>query len=294
MIHVIDLHFQGLSDNIAAFLVETNSGPILIETGPHSTLPHLLAGIENAGYRTEDIQHVFLSHIHLDHAGAAWWFAEQGASIYVHPLGAKHLAAPERLMESARRIYQDQMDRLWGEMRAIPAAQLVQVEHEARFPIGEQTLIAWHTPGHAVHHITWQLDRIVFTGDVAGVSINHGLVVPPCPPPDINIEDWHQSTQLLRTLGAETFYLTHFGPVTDTEKHLDQLDATLSNWATWMRPHYEAGTASEDITPLFQEMVKQELLQSGVSSEGVAQYEAANPSWMSVAGLLRYWRKKER
>lgn len=293
MIHTIDLKFQGLSENIAAFLIETSEGPVLVETGPHSTLPNLKEGIKQAGFKIEDIKHVFLSHIHLDHAGAAWWFAQKGAKIYVHPRGLRHLGAPERLMESARRIYKDRMDELWGEMHPIAEAQLVSVEHEAIFQIGDQVFKAWHTPGHASHHIAWQKDKDLFTGDVAGVSIRGGLVIPPCPPPDINIEDWHNSTQLIRNLSVDSLYLTHFGYVSYSESHFDQLDKRLSDWANWIKPYFKKGSSHQEITPLFQAMVLKELEKSGMDKKGQAQYEAANPSWMSVAGLLRYWKKKE-
>lgn len=292
MIHTIDLHFQGLVKNIAAFLVETSAGPVLVETGPHSTLPHLTAGIQKAGFRAEDVKHVFLSHIHLDHAGVAWWFAQQGAQIYVHPRGSKHLASPERLMESARRIYQDKMDELWGQMNAIPSVQITEVAHEEEFTVGDKSFKAWHTPGHAVHHIAWQLGENLFTGDVAGVAIAGGIVVPPCPPPDINVEDWHASTQLLRQLPVKRFYLTHFGPTENIGPHLDQLDERLDRWAKWMKPYFETGDSVAAITPAFQQMVEQELIEGGIDVTGRAQYEAANPSWMSVAGLLRYWKKR--
>jgi len=293
MIHTIDLNFQGLSDNIAAFLVETSTGPVLIETGPHSTLPNLIAGIKKAGYQPEDIQHIFLSHIHLDHAGAAWWFAQKGAKIHVHPKGRKHLGSPERLMESAKRIYQDKMAELWGEMHPIDSQLLIAPDHEEIIQIGDQSFQAWYTPGHAVHHIAWQNAENLFTGDVAGVSIRGGLVIPPCPPPDIHIEDWHKSTQLIRTLNIKTMYLTHFGPIPYTDTHFDQLDARLIDWANWIKPYYDEGRLGSEITPLFQAMVLEELKEAGLDKKGQEQYEAANPSWMGVAGLLRYWKKKE-
>jgi glyoxylase-like metal-dependent hydrolase (beta-lactamase superfamily II) len=292
MIHTIDLQFQGVPGNIAAFLIDTSEGPFLVETGPHSTLPQLRERIQQLGFHAEDIRHVFLSHIHLDHAGAAWWFARQGATIYVHPRGSKHLASPERLMESARRIYQEQMDSLWGEMNPIPTDRLVEVGHLEQFTIGDQTLQALHTPGHAVHHIAWQLGTDIFTGDVAGVRINQHLVMPPCPPPDINVEDWLASTALLRQRGAARFFLPHFGPVTDLEPHLDALEQRLKRWADWMKPHFTAGASVAEITPLFEAMVHEELQAAGIRGQELQQYELANPSWMSVAGLLRYWRKK--
>ncbi len=293
MIHVLDLHFLGFSDAIAAFLIDTGDGLALIETGPHSAIQALEKGIKNAGYDIKDVKHVFLSHIHLDHAGASWVFANQGATIYLHPFGQRHLADPSKLMDSARRIYQDQMDRLWGEMHPIPIEQLHTVEDEAEITIGNTTFKAWHTPGHAVHHIAWQVEDVVFSGDVAGCRINQEMVVPPCPPPDINIEDWKKSIALLRNLSPAAIYLTHFGKVTDIEEHLNELENRLDDWANWIKPHWEAGRKPAEVTPEFQAYVKQSLLDYGISEDGIDRYEAANPSWMSVAGLMRYWHKKQ-
>ncbi|MEM1216972.1 MAG: MBL fold metallo-hydrolase [Bacteroidota bacterium] len=288
MIHTIDLHFRGLRQNIAAFLAETEVGPVLVETGPHSTLPNLLKGIKVAGYQAEDIQHVFLTHIHLDHAGAAWWFAERGATIYVHPRGSKHLARPERLMASARQIYQDKMDELWGQMNPIAAERIVEVVHDTTQPGG---LHAWYTPGHAVHHVAWQLEDDLFTGDVAGVRINGGVVIPPCPPPDIHLGHWQESLALLRSIAPQRLYLTHFGPIDYEEVHLTELHERLIRWADWIKPYAERGASVPELTPLYQKMVDDEFAALGISAEDRARYEAANPSWMSVAGLLRYWAK---
>lgn len=292
MTYILDLHFLGHSDTIAAFLVETQAGPILIETGPYSTFAQLKAGVEASGFRLEDIKHVFLTHIHLDHAGAAWALAEHGATIYVHPFGAKHLHEPEKLIQSATRIYGDEMERLWSTMKGIPESQLKLVEHGAAYAIGGQLIKAWHTPGHAVHHIAWQIGQELFAGDVAGVKIGNGPVVPPCPPPDINIEDWKRSIELIKSLDLTKVYLTHYGPIDQIGAHLNSLEEILIDWANWMRPHYEAGTDAKLITPLFQQYVQNQLRKEGINEEGLARYESANPSWMSVAGLLRYWRKK--
>lgn len=292
MIHVIDLHFQGITENIAAFLVETAEGPVLIETGPHSTLPYLREGVAAAGFSLSDVRHVFLSHIHLDHAGCAWHLAQHGADIYVHPSGSRHLMAPERLMESARQIYQDKMDALWGQMHPIPAARIVEVSHGQTFVVGGVSFRGWHTPGHAVHHIAWQVDDdVLFTGDVGGVCIHGSVVIPPCPPPDIHVGDWADSIALIQKLGVRTLYLTHFGAVPYAAAHFDELLARLHRWADWMKPHYEAGHSVADVTPLFQAMVQTDLVASGVAPDDLPKYEAANPSWMSVAGLMRYWKK---
>ncbi len=292
MIHIIDLHFLDYPQAIATILVETPEGPVLIETGPHSTFDNLQKGIQKAGFQPHEIQHVLLTHIHFDHAGAAWAFAKNGAKIYVHPVGVKHLANPEKLVNSARRIYQDDMDRLWGEMQPIPENQLQSPEHGEKIKIGGVTFSAWHTPGHAVHHIAWQVEDALFTGDVAGVKISDCIVEPPCPPPDINLEDWRASIQLIRSLKLNALYLTHFGKVENITSHLDELEHRLADWAEWIKPRWEQGEQPEQVVPEFQEYVAQQLKAEGASEELIQQYEAANPSWMSVAGLMRYWKKK--
>lgn len=288
----IDLHFQGIPNAIASYLIETTQGPILVETGPHSTLPRLTVELKQFGYRLEDIQHVFLTHIHLDHAGAAWAFAQKGAKIYVHPLGLIHLADPAKLMASAARIYKEDMDRLWGQMKPIASDRLIPVEHGARITLGDKTIRALHTPGHATHHIAWVLDDSIFAGDVAGVKIGDGPVVPPCPPPDIHLEDWERSIQILLAEAPAQILLTHFGQVTNIEAHLIELKTELQAWSNWIKPHYFRGTDPGQIEPAFQKFVQRRLLEKGVDQEQLRKYELANPSWMSVAGLLRYWHKK--
>jgi glyoxylase-like metal-dependent hydrolase (beta-lactamase superfamily II) len=292
MIHTIDLHFQGIENAIASFLVETSEGPVIIETGPHSTFPYLKKGIENLGYSLTDIKHVFLSHIHFDHAGAAWAFAELGANIYLHPVGAPHLAEPSRLWNSAKRIYQDQMEILWGEMRPINQERLRVVNHEEQITIGDTSFKSWHTPGHAIHHIAWQMGDNLFAGDVAGVKIGNGLVVPPCPPPDINLEDWVNSIDLIRSIDIKYIYLTHYGKIEMIKEHLDSLEFCLNDWAQWIKPYAIENADIPEITPKFQTYVAKQLKDFGLTQNGILQYEAANPSWMSVSGLMRYWSKK--
>lgn len=293
MTHTIDLNFLGLENAIAAFLIETSKGPVLIETGPHSTIHFLEKAINKIGYELEDIQHVLLTHIHLDHAGAAWVFARLGATIYVHPFGAKHLSEPVKLMESARMIYKDHMDRLWGQMESINPTQIHETKHLEELKIGNIKITALHTPGHARHHIAWQIEDTIFTGDVAGVKIQNGPVVPPCPPPDINLEDWANSIQLILSRKPSKLVLTHYGEIVNPSDHLADLSAILVDWAEWIRARWEKGWTAEELTPLFSEYTAMQLKSAGVPDETLAQYEAANPSWMSVTGLIRYWQKKQ-
>ncbi|MEK6476780.1 MBL fold metallo-hydrolase [Catalinimonas sp. 4WD22] len=295
MINTLDLNFLEIKRAIASFLLETSEGPVLFETGPYSTFPHLVEQIKSAGYAPTDIKHVFLTHIHFDHAGAAWAFAKQGAKVYVHPFGLKHLANPEKLWNSAKQIYKHDMERLWGDMQSIPEEQLKAVEHEETISIGDTQIKAWHTPGHAVHHIAWQVGDIVFTGDVAGVRVNpeNQVVEPPCPPPDINVEDWLDSIKTIRELKPQALYLTHFGKIEDINWHLDELEKRLIDWSNWIKTKMELGKNVEETVPQFKEFVANQLKDMGVSDNAIRQYEAANPSYMSVAGLMRYWKKKK-
>ncbi|MEL6673377.1 MAG: MBL fold metallo-hydrolase [Bacteroidota bacterium] len=291
MVHLIDLNFQ-LPKTIASFVVPSDAGPILIETGPHSVFPILEKGLADLGYKVSDIKHVLLSHIHFDHAGAAWALAEAGATIYVHPRGWKHMHDPSRLYESAKRIYQDKMEELWGEMHAIPAEQLMAIEDGITLNLGGHEFTALHTPGHANHHIAWKWNDTVFTGDVAGCRIEGGPIVPPCPPPDINLEAWEASIDRILSHEPQRLFLTHFGEVTDVADHFAQLKEILKDWGAWIKPHWEAGKSAGEITSAFQAYADAQLAEQGADAVSIARYNAANPAWMSVAGLMRYWQKK--
>ena len=290
-IHTLDLQFQS-DKTIAAYLIESSEGPILVETGPHSTFNRLEEACDEVGVKLKDIQHVLVTHIHFDHAGAAWALAQHGARVYVHPLGYKHLKDPTRLYNSAKMIYQDQMESLWGRMEQIPETQLEKVEHGASLTIGEHNLIAWHTPGHARHHIAWQLGQTVFTGDVGGCAIFGGPVTPPCPPPDIDIESWMHSIELIRGLKAENLYLTHFGSISEVEAHLDALEKILWEWANWIKEQMDQGASVEAMIDGFQAYTHEQLEAYGMGRQQIHRYDIANPARFSVSGLMRYWSKK--
>jgi glyoxylase-like metal-dependent hydrolase (beta-lactamase superfamily II) len=291
MVHIIDLEFQGYNNSIASFLIETASGPIIIETGPATTLPALRAGIEKAGFKVQDIKHVFITHIHLDHAGAAWWFAQHGAKIYLHPFGVPHLADPSKLLNSAKRIYKEEMERLWGDLLPIPSDQLIAMEDKESINFQDFNIKAHHTPGHAIHHIAWQINNILFTGDVAGVKIGKGPVQAPCPPPDIDLDDWKKSIDNIKKINPEVLYLTHFGKIQNVNEHLYLLEEALMDWALWVKNDWQLNKNVDQITDEFKIYVRDQLKNGGVDNSGLNQYEAANPAWMSVNGLIRYWTK---
>jgi glyoxylase-like metal-dependent hydrolase (beta-lactamase superfamily II) len=247
--------------------------------------------LERFNYKLGDIQHLFLTHIHFDHAGAAWALAKNGTKVHVHPKGYKHMLDPSRLYASAKRIYGDKMEFLWGSMESIEEQNLHSVENDEEFKFDDLVIKALFTPGHAVHHIAWQIGDNIITGDVAGCKIDHGPVVPPCPPPDINIEDWISSIDLLLKNKPKALYLTHFGKVLNVDNHLNALKEILWDWVNFFKPYYESGAEVKEITPLFSAYAKDQLIEYG-AAELINKYENANPAWMSVAGLMRYWAKK--
>lgn len=293
MINIIKLALELIPVVIATHLVETSEGPILLETGPHSTLPQLKAGLAKYGYKMEDIKHIFLTHIHLDHAGAAWAFAEHGATIYLHPLGKKHMVDPSKLLASAKKVYKEMMEPLWGTLKPIPAEQIVTVEHGKSYMIGDLEILAWNTPGHAVHHAAYQIGQSLIAGDVAGAKVEEiGYITPPCPPPDINIDDWMKSISLIESLNIKEVYLSHFGKVTDLITHFTALKAILWDWANFMLPHYQKGTSPVKVIPQFVAHVDQQLINAGLSHEDRNMYKKFNPPDMAVFGLMHYWKKK--
>ncbi|MBQ0148563.1 MAG: MBL fold metallo-hydrolase [Flavobacteriaceae bacterium] len=292
-IHTLDLYFQKENHSIASYLIETQQGPILIETGPMSTFEKLKEEIEKIGYQVKDIENILLTHIHFDHAGAAWKFAQHGAKIFVHPIGVPHLQHPEKLWNSAAQIYGEDMNTLWGEMKPIPEDQLDGVKDGQTIEFGDVEVEVIYTPGHAVHHNAYKIGDVIFTGDVGGVRINNGPVVPPCPPPDINIELWKQSIDKLRSLKPEALYLTHYGKQENPNEVFDELEIVLDQWANYIKPFYEDNIPSDKIVPLFVEFTEKQFKEKGLEKDQIQTYEYANPSWMSVNGLLRYWKLKD-
>jgi glyoxylase-like metal-dependent hydrolase (beta-lactamase superfamily II) len=186
------------------------------------------------------------------------------------------------------------MDRLWGDMRSIPKEQIKAIEHKEIVKIANISFGAWHTPGHANHHIAWQLDDIVFTGDVAGVRIGgeDGIIMPPCPPPDIDLAKWRNSIKILREMNPSTMYLTHFGQYKDVKAHLEELEDNLHAHADFIRKLLELGEEQTVMVDLFENFISEALQRAGYKKDRIAQYQAANPAFMGVAGLMRYWKKQ--
>lgn len=289
-IHILDHDFFE-PRVIASFLIETKGELILIESGPDSTFPKLKAAIEAKGFTVEDIKKVFLTHIHLDHAGAAWHFADHGATIYVHPRGAKHLAKPQRLIESAKMIFKEQMDELWGTMNPIPEHLIHPLEDGEEVRLENTTVRTIETLGHASHHNSYLVGDAVFVGDVGGVRISHGPVLPPTPPPDINVEHWQASIKKIKDIKPSKLYPTHFGRFSDYEEHFDELEENLLNICDWIGECIKKGKTEEQIIPEYETLAMGLLNKRGVDEQLTKSYQLADPFWMNVSGLIRYWTK---
>lgn len=290
---ILDLRFLGFPRAIASFLLIGPGGPVLVESGPATTVDQLEAALAEHGYRLEDVAHLLVTHIHLDHAGAAGHLARRGATVYVHHRGAAHLIDPSRLLASAARIYADQMDHLWGTTLAVPAEQVVELEDGQVIEVAGLHLTAVDTPGHAGHHHSYLLGDTLFTGDVAGVRLpgQRHLSVP-APPPEFDLELWRGSLGRIRELAPTRICPTHFGCFEDVDDHLDRLEELLEASAEFVRRRMEQGTERDSLVRDYLEWTEQRARAEGTDEATWQAYCKANPLAMSVDGLMRYWRKR--
>ena len=251
-----------------------------MDCGPSSCLPALEEGLAGHGVALADVRHLVLTHIHLDHAGAAGTLVRRNPRlrVYVSEIGAPHLVDPSRLERSARRLYGDDFDRLWGELAPVP--------EEAVEVIGDRVLEleAWATPGHASHHLSFLgSDGSCYAGDAAGVRIAPSLFIAPvAPPPDIDLEAWERSLDEIATRRPARLCLPHFGVVEDPQEHLPRMRERLLTWAECVRN----GVSEEE----FVRAAEAEL--DPAAAPEWRSYTQAGPLWQSYAGLKRYWEKR--
>jgi glyoxylase-like metal-dependent hydrolase (beta-lactamase superfamily II) len=188
-------------------------------------------------------------------------------------------------------IYKDQMERLWGAVEPISKERIYSILDGEILRIGDIEIQALETLGHASHHHAYVIDDIVFTGDIGGGRIENGPVFPLTPPPDINVEAWQGSIKKLRELNPQALYPTHFGMSTDVNGHLDELEERLLEWTKWIGDRLKEGKDEDDIVPEFENLAKGVLEETKVLPDTVKAYEFADPFWLNVLGLVRYWKK---
>ena len=276
MIEPLDLLHLGRPKVIGCYLVETSDGLALQDCGPATCVPELKKHLAERGLELRDLRHLLLSHIHLDHAGATGTIVREHPELQVHvsDIGAPHLVDPERLERSARRLYGDEFDRLWGELVPVPEANIRTV--------GDQVLglECFPTPGHASHHVCYlDDDGTLYAGDAAGVRIQPSrAVLAPTPPPEFDLATWQKTLDEIERRAPERLALIHFGVADDPKPHIADLRARLERWTTWVGD----GMSRDDFISAGQEDL-------GPDRDA---YEHAMPLWQSYAGLERYWQKR--
>jgi len=271
-LELIDLHFAAAPQAIGVYLVGTDDGPALFDCGPSSTLDALETGLAGHGLALTDVKHLLLSHIHLDHAGAAGSLVRRSPelTVWVSPIGRPHLIDPSRLERSARRLYGDMFDPLWGELAPVP---------EENVQVSDGDVLGWDafpTPGHASHHVSYLRDGTLLAGDAAGVRMpGASYVLPVSPPPDITVEGWHETIAEIRRRTPERLALIHFGMHEDVEAHLDRLEQELDRWAACVGDGMdEKGFVAAARADL---------------GEDADRYDRVAPLWQSYLGMQRYW-----
>jgi glyoxylase-like metal-dependent hydrolase (beta-lactamase superfamily II) len=273
----LDLRHGGAERVIGSYVAETDDGPALFDCGPATCVDALKGGLRGRGLELQEVRHLLLSHIHLDHAGAAGVLVREhpGLQVHVSAIGAPHLVDPSRLEASARRLYGDTFDDLWGELAPVPEANV--------HVVGERVLglACFPTPGHASHHVCYlAADGTLYAGDATGVRIRpHRDVLPPTPPPEFDLVAWLRTLDEIERRAPERLALIHFGVFDDVERHLGELRRRLREWVA----RTEQGVTEEEFT----ESARADL------GGSVDDYERAMPFWQSYAGLARHARKRK-
>jgi glyoxylase-like metal-dependent hydrolase (beta-lactamase superfamily II) len=298
MVHVVDLAFLGRSQTIATGVLEGPGGLVLVDPGPASTLEGLQRGLTDLGYDLDAVCALLVTHIHLDHSGAVGAIVRRcpRVRVCVHERGAPHLIDPGKLVQSASRLYGDSMGRLWGEVAPVPAERVEALGGGETLRLAGRVVQVADTPGHASHHLAYfdEASETAFIGDTGGIRIGSPLcVVPPTPPPDINLEAWYASLDRIRGWRPRQIFITHFGPFTDTDAHLADLERRLREYAELVRslladPSMDDGGRQARFVERALERLGDQLGDAGA----LERYKVAVPFDHCWHGLARYWRKR--
>jgi len=297
---LIDVEYQGHPQAIASCLLESDGQMALVDPGPSASLPVLRDKLRGLGVEIADLHALLLTHIHLDHAGATGTLLRENPRlrVYVHESGARHLADPSKLLASATRLYGGAMDRLFGELLPVPAENIEVLRGGEEIRLGGRRFSVLYTPGHASHHVTYFEEAAghAFVGDTSGIRIEgHSFVLPVTPPPDIDLELWHQSMDLILSLHPSRLFLTHFGWSEHPAEHFDELRERLLRWAAHIRDglSLESNKDGADArrAKKFSAWAAEELSRS-LSAEESRRYVSTGGLDLSWLGLTRYWRKR--
>lgn len=295
-LRLIDDRHMGRAHVIGTYIV-LGDEPALVDPGPASTLANLEAGLQAHGLSFSDMRAILLTHIHLDHAGATGTIVGRWPHlrVYVHERGAPHIIAPERLINSAGRLYGERMQQLWGEINPVPEENVATLAGGETLALGGRRLRVFDTPGHARHHVVYLDEQTggAFVGDVAGVRLpGASYVRPATPPPEIDLDAWQRSLDLLRDLAPSALYLTHFGPYDQALAHIEQYRERLVRWAEVVRESLECGEDDAAQVARLNALAESELVETGALRDN-AGYQQAMPVEQNWLGLVRYWRKRQ-
>jgi len=296
MIHTLDGELLGRRGVIATGLIVGTGGVILVDPGPSTSLDGVERAMHPLGFAFDDVRAVLVTHIHLDHSGGVGELVARHPAmrVYVHERGARHIVDPTRLIESATRLYGDRMEMLWGRIVPVPAERVTALAGGERLEVAGRNIAVAYTPGHASHHVSYLDERsgTMFAGDTGGIRIgSRPCVMPPTPPPDIDVVAWQASLAVLRAWQPASIFVTHFGAYPDVAAHLDDLEQRLVAHAALAREILaEAGT-DEERQARFAARVTERLAAEFEDAETLARYRLAVPLDHCWQGLARYWRK---
>lgn len=286
---------MGRAETIATAVIDTPEGVLLVDPGPASCLRILRAGLAATGIAERDVRGLLLTHIHLDHAGATGTIVREfpDVRVYVHARGAGHLIDPTKLLASATRLYGDDMDRLWGEFAAVPAARVVPLSGGERLPFGGHAIDVADAPGHASHHVAYHdtVTGVVYAGDTGGIRVRDvPYVLPPTPPPDIDIEAWLGSLEQFRRWQPSAIFVTHFGLHPDADQHLAWLADELAVWRRVSRDLLDTDDEQSAMLRFVDGVTSRIMERAGEDAAvRVREIMALDHCW---AGLSRYWAKR--
>jgi glyoxylase-like metal-dependent hydrolase (beta-lactamase superfamily II) len=294
----VDLNFLGRPEIIATAILHGPAGVALVDPGPTSSLDRLTTALTRKGIRFEDVRQILITHIHLDHSGAIGSILEKfpHIEVFVHQRGAPHLVDPSKLIASAGRLYREDMERLWGEIRPVDPSRLRPIDGGERLTVVGRYLETAYTPGHASHHVSFYdgASRVAFVGDTAGICRGSGTyVMPPTPPPDIDLEAWRHSAQKILAWGPDTLFLTHFGPRPGARQHMQAMFENMDAWSRSIRRLLgDASIDDEERQRRFVDDAYLEMKRKTGETEA-ADYVRAGGLNYSYQGLARYWRKRQ-
>jgi glyoxylase-like metal-dependent hydrolase (beta-lactamase superfamily II) len=291
----IDLQFLGSPRVIATAILTGSDGVTLIDPGPTSCLATLEAGLRDRGLGLRDVRSLLLTHIHLDHAGSAGTIAERvpGVRVYVHERGAPHMIDPSKLLASATRLYGDRMDLLWGAFQPVPADRVTVLKGGERLDLAGTAMKVAYTPGHAKHHVSFLNEQtgVAYVGDTGGVRVSGEYLIAPTPPPDIDIEAWQESINIIDAWQPVSLFLTHFGEVTPARAHLARFRTTITTAAETAREMLKTPGTDQQLAHRFAEHMRRDVRKSLSETEARAA-ELAAPFDQLWLGLARYWKLK--